>query len=542
MIRSSTVTLSSLFLSFALLACVHDEHGHPLPAAKQEPEPESISRAVTVWSADHEIFAEHDLPLPGVPAGYAMHVTNLRDGAPQTEGDLRMRFRRGAETVEARSAAPARPGIHLGDFSLPEEGEWSWEVMVGGETITMPAVLVSADVASRNQLAGSWEETGGVTMLKEQQWPIRLITALALERDMAERVEVLVKVASPPGCDTVLRAPISGFINGHSPRPWPQIGERLDQVAVVGHIQAFIAGADAAALRAWEIELATALRESEQGRITAESNVAVARENHAHAVRQERRQSELLRSESAAPREHEVAMYALNVAIAELAASEAALEAWRLSEERLANRTSSESGSDPWRVEIFPARLGDVVEVYAAPGDWVEAGAPLLRVVDDSRLLLTAMAPLAHGLLPGATLRIALPDGGTLQLPGPAGRLLFGAAPADPATRTRPLVFECAASGGMISGSVIRGALTISAPRRALTVPVSAIVDEDGTPAVYVHARGETFVRRIVRTGARDGAWVEVLEGLAAGERVVVDGAPVVRLVSLSGVIPEHRH
>ena len=67
-------------------------------------------------------------------------------------------------------------------------------------------------------------------------------------------------------------------------------------------------------------------------------------------------------------------------------------------------------------------------------------------------------------------------------------------------------------------------------------------VDEDGQPVVFVQVGGESFERRMVRTGLRDATHSEVVDGLDEGERVVVNGAYVVRLVSLSGAIPEHTH
>lgn len=58
-----------------------------------------------------------------------------------------------------------------------------------------------------------------------------------------------------------------------------------------------------------------------------------------------------------------------------------------------------------------------------------------------------------------------------------------------------------------------------------LWIPSEALRSDDGTPVVFV-ARGETVERRTVATGLEDGGAVEVLAGLSAGERVVVEGPP----------------
>ncbi|MBU1982934.1 efflux RND transporter periplasmic adaptor subunit, partial [bacterium] len=53
------------------------------------------------------------------------------------------------------------------------------------------------------------------------------------------------------------------------------------------------------------------------------------------------------------------------------------------------------------------------------------------------------------------------------------------------------------------------------------------------TPAAFVQVSGETFARRLLKTGIVDGDYVEVLSGLTEGERVVSEGAYKVKLASL---------
>ena len=55
---------------------------------------------------------------------------------------------------------------------------------------------------------------------------------------------------------------------------------------------------------------------------------------------------------------------------------------------------------------------------------------------------------------------------------------------------------------------------------KCLTVPLDAIINID-EPAVFVVTAQETIERRKIKTGANDGKYIEVLEGLKAGEIVV---------------------
>ena len=57
-----------------------------------------------------------------------------------------------------------------------------------------------------------------------------------------------------------------------------------------------------------------------------------------------------------------------------------------------------------------------------------------------------------------------------------------------------------------------------------------------------MQAGGERFERRELTIGARDGERVLVLNGIAAGERVVTGAAYQVRLASLSSAVPAHGH
>ena len=66
-------------------------------------------------------------------------------------------------------------------------------------------------------------------------------------------------------------------------------------------------------------------------------------------------------------------------------------------------------------------------------------------------------------------------------------------------------------------------AVTDAEPR--LWVPSEALRSDGGTPVIFV-ARGDAVERRAVTTGLEDGGDVEVLAGVEAGERVVVEGPP----------------
>jgi len=75
---------------------------------------------------------------------------------------------------------------------------------------------------------------------------------------------------------------------------------------------------------------------------------------------------------------------------------------------------------------------------------------------------------------------------------------------------------------GMYASFVVR----VGDPVTSLAVPADGVVREgDGTMTVWVTTDRRHFVKRTVTTGLRQDGWVQILDGLQAGETVVTEGA-----------------
>ena len=112
----------------------------------------------------------------------------------------------------------------------------------------------------------------------------------------------------------------------------------------------------------------------------------------------------------------------------------------------------------------------------------------------------------------------------------------------NPQSRTVPITF--AADNrvlGLAVGQSVFLHLLMNETKPAPVVPASAIVDDAGRPIVFVQVEGESFERRPVTVGAREGELVQV-SGVKPGEHVVTKGAHLVRLASLSTSVPAHGH
>ena len=109
-----------------------------------------------------------------------------------------------------------------------------------------------------------------------------------------------------------------------------------------------------------------------------------------------------------------------------------------------------------------------------------------------------------------------------------AGRIANIAGAADPATGTFTIEVAVPTNGAaFVQGLVAKVILNPATGTATTVIPVQALVEANGEEAsVFVYDPATSIVRRVViRVGRLSGTQVEVLDGLAAGTLVVIDGA-----------------
>jgi hypothetical protein len=74
----------------------------------------------------------------------------------------------------------------------------------------------------------------------------------------------------------------------------------------------------------------------------------------------------------------------------------------------------------------------------------------------------------------------------------------------------------------------------------ALTLPNSAMIEEQGNYFLFVQVTPELFEKREIKTGATDGIKTEIVKGITADERVVTKGAILIRLAQATGTLDAH--
>ena len=107
----------------------------------------------------------------------------------------------------------------------------------------------------------------------------------------------------------------------------------------------------------------------------------------------------------------------------------------------------------------------------------------------------------------------------------------------------RLLSFEFDNIGDFIPGSYVEVYLLATPQNNVISIPVSALTEEQGIYFVYLQIGEEEFLKREIAIGESDGKNVRVLSGLSTGDKVVIKGAYQVKLASNSSVLPEgHSH
>jgi len=495
-------------------------HGHGHEDAERPAE------VVTLFSASTELFVEYPALVVGKESPFAAHLTWLSDFRPVASGRVSVvlagadgaeeRFEVGEAIVPGIFRPVARPKA-AGKFTLTIEldtGHKSDRHDLG--QVTVYRTVHGAAHASEEDDA---DQSGGISFLKEQQWQVDFGTAPARARVL--RASLVANGVLRPHRDGEVRVstPASGRLVTSGERfPWIGMEVERDQVLV-----------DIAPRLAGDTDLASLELAVSQAQLSLD---------HAES---ELDRLEALYKEGAVPAKRRIqAQHHEAAARAALAAAKS-----RLAQYHGTQRATG--GQAAGRIAVRSPIAGTVVQVSATPGAFLEEGEELFYVVDLERLWLEVQIPEADiGRVRGTTGAWFEVEGFDRRFevnPETGGRIVSLGGVVHPRRRTVPLVLEIPNPDRALRvGMFARVRVLTGQSHGGVAAPISAVVDEDGRDVVYVQSGGELFERRFVKLGIRDGAFVEVLRGLDAGDRVVTDGAYLIRLAAASTSLPAHGH
>ncbi|MDD2918570.1 efflux RND transporter periplasmic adaptor subunit [Rhodoferax sp.] len=202
------------------------------------------------------------------------------------------------------------------------------------------------------------------------------------------------------------------------------------------------------------------------------------------------------------------------------AASLARLRNWDISEAQI--KALTETGTTTRTLTFRSPVSGIVMDKKALQGMRFMPGEALYQIADLSAVwVLADVFEQDIGLVKNgakATVSInAYPDKAF------SGRVTYVYPTLNPATRTVPVRVELANPGGLLKpGMFAQVELPVASKGQVVTVPVSAVIDSGTRQVVLVEKAAGRFEPREVRLGARSDTYIEVLDGVADGEPVVV--------------------
>lgn len=559
--NANKLSLFVLILLGGCTAAVEEPHTH---VEAEEPEPVAVSR----WTEETELFAEHPPLQVGSTSRFAIHLTDLDEIRPLTEGRVVVELAYGGGATETFPVSgPSRPGIFGVDVTPTRAGSPAMTIRVDSAAAKDEHLLGPVEVSAAHEedhehphpheeedhphphegeaeehahpheseaeehahthegedhphphveeeQAGGHSHAEEISFLKEQQWTMDFATQVVETASLRESLTVPAKIQPRSGGRIAVTAPVGGRLSTNV--KLPVIGTNVQS----GQVIAAIVPPTSAPSDLASLELA-----ADEARVKLD----FARQDLARVQR-------LLDAGAIPAKRVQEAKSQEALALAQIKAAEARIEQY----EQTRQAEHREDGRSTFQVRS--PLSGVVADVAVTDGAHVEDGERLIEVVAVDLVYVVGEVPESEAPSMGR------PAGAEVLVPGMddpmrPGRLVSVANFVDPETRTVKVIYELANQRRRLAvGQAVTLRLFGQSTKEGPAIPESAIVDDGGRPVVYVQTGGESFERRPVTLGDREGERVLVTSGVTPGERVVTEGAYLVRLASMSTQAPAHKH
>lgn len=185
---------------------------------------------------------------------------------------------------------------------------------------------------------------------------------------------------------------------------------------------------------------------------------------------------------------------------------------------------------------VVAPRAGVVTALDVADGGYVQPGQAVASIAASNRLTLHAEVPAANA---AALASITDARIGDFTLSEHEGRREGVSSENGYAC----IYFSFANDGSRVPGSGVEAYLLGAMRPGVISVPLSAVCEQQGEHFVYRRHSPGHYEKLPVEIATSDGRRVEITSGLKGGEVIVSEGAMTVHLAESSGAVPEgHSH
>ncbi len=468
--------------------------------------------AVTQWTDKMEIFMEYETAVVGEEIKFITHLTTLADFQPVRAGKVILIFKQanGSDiTIEKNEIL--REGIFTPTHTFKTPGDYNFSLHYQGPKATESFSIGMFRVyASFEDIPTTEEEAAGdeITFLKEQQWKIDFATEEVQNRQVKSGVQAVGEVRPRPSSYAEIISPVEGIISIASANQMAKPGQKV----LKGQTMAVLVP-PMAAQNSWaEIYLnyEQANSEYERAKRLKERNAVSERE-----FEQTRRKYEMHKA-------------------------------------GFVNYFDTDDSSIRFDSKnqqfIITAPINGIVsEASILPGQKMDRHQKIFSIVDPSVVWLRIE------LFAGQSVKLTDISGVSINIPGNNNRinldeshltLISRGEIIDPIKRTITLWLEAVNSDRQfLIGQTFSVQIYTSPAQDMLTVPLSAVYDDNSQKIIFVQLSGESFEKRELVTGPIYHNYVGIKSGVTAGDRVVSRGGYQVKLASTSEEIGHpHTH
>lgn len=458
----------------------------------------------TAYSKDFELFAEADPFIAGKSANILSHFTWLNSGKPLETGSVKINLTvNGNETVQTLDNQ-LRKGIYSFDIEPVAAGSGilTFEIR-NGEGIFTVAVPDITVYSNENDARTAAEKvvlptTNTIVFTKEQSWKIDFSTASPVIEPFGQVIKATARIESAPGDEFLVSAKTDGIVTLSSSTFTEGMSVSTGQsVCTV------------------------------KGSGLADNNSSVrfteAKNNYEKAKADYERSQKLSVNKIVSEKE--------------LLSSKNAFDNARAVYEALKDNFSTEGQN------VTSPATGFVRQIFVRNGEYVESGKPILVVSRNKSLILRAEVRQKYASLlssiTSANIRDITEDK-SFTLEQLNGKIVSYGRAANSDNYLIPVTLQIDNTEGFVPGAFVELYLKTTTNDKAMTVPVSSLLEEQGKFFVLVQVTPELFEKREVKTGVTDGIKAEIVQGLAATERIVTRGAILVKLSQASGALDPH--
>jgi len=493
-----------IVLAFLAMSCnnkVEDAHAHNEDGSHVGEEIPRLSH--TIWTDKTELFVEFPALIVGNGSKFAAHLTVLDNHQPVREGSVTVSLIKDGKGIRNTADAPSSSGIFSPAIQPKEAGNYQlvFELTTPeySDKISIDDVVVYATTDEAIKALGTEEEDEAISFLKEQAWKIDFQTAPVVSGKIYDVINTSGVWMPSPGSTKSLAAKSNGVVDF-------KVNNLTEGTAVK------------------QGQLLMSLNSQGLASNNLSTDIASAKATFQQAKSEYERKKELYESKIVPKSEFEKVESSFEIA--------------------KANYQSLVSGVSGGSKQIRAPFDGFIKSITVSNGDYVEQGVALVTIgTHQSRVLKAQLAP-NYGLAMGNVQGIWYQDNDNLwkDATDAEGKILSIGKDVE---RENPLISvfaEVNATVDMPIGSLTPVQIAMGNATQNTMIPVNALLEDYGSYSVIVQLSGESFERRPVKIGKRNGENVEILEGLQVGEVVVTTGAYQVKMASMSGSTPAHGH